>query len=147
MLKDFRDFILKGNVLDMAVGIIIGAAFGTVVKSLVDNVIMPPIGLLISGIDFSKLKWVIGSTTKGEGADAVTQEVSVNYGTFINDLISLMIVGFCVFLLTRAYMKARAMMEEQEKKDPAPEEAPAPSEDVKLLTEIRDLLKAQSGKP
>lgn len=137
IVKEFKDFILKGNVIDMAVGIIIGAAFGTVVKSLVANIIMPPIGLLLGGIDFSKLKIVLKDEVK-EGADVVTEAVSINYGTAFNDIITLVIVGFCVFVLVKAYNTAKAKMAKEE----APkEEAPAgPSDEVKLLTEIRDVL-------
>jgi large conductance mechanosensitive channel len=135
MLKEFREFILKGNMLDMAVGIIIGAAFGTVVKSLVANVIMPPIGQLLNGVDFSKLKLVIGSKEVGGGVE----EVAIGYGLFINDLITLVIVGFCVFLLVKFYNQARKRFEQQKEATPAP--TPAPSGEVLLLTEIRDLLK------
>lgn len=138
MLKEFRDFILKGNMLDMAVGIIIGAAFGTVVKSLVNNVIMPPIGQLLNGVDFSQLKLVIG-TKEVEGA---TQEVAISYGAFINDLITLVIVGFCVFLLVKAYNQARKRFEKKQDETPTP--PPAPSGEERLLTEIRDLLKQRS---
>ena len=134
MLKEFRDFILKGNMLDMAVGIIIGAAFGTVVKSLVSNVIMPPIGKVLGGLDFSAL--YIGL---GEGADG--EPVKILYGQFINDVISLVIVGFCVFLLVKAYNQAKAQFEkEEEEKEAEPEKEPEPSAEEKLLTEIRDLL-------
>ena len=139
MLKEFRVFILKGNMLDMAVGIIIGAAFGTVVKSLVNNVIMPPVGLLLGGVDFSKLKWVVGS----KQVEGTTQEVAINYGQFINDVIALVIVGFCVFLLVKAYNEARRRLEEQQ--EPAPAAPAAPPAEVVLLTEIRDLIKQKDA--
>lgn len=140
MLKEFKDFIIKGNMIDMAVGIIIGAAFGTVVKSLVDNVIMPPIGLLLNGIDFSKLKIVLQSgapavtDAAGNETTAAVQEVSLNYGVFINDGITLVIVGFCVFLLVKSFNTMKKAEEEK------PEAPPEPSAEEKLLAEIRDLL-------
>ena len=141
MLKEFRDFILKGNMLDMAVGIIIGAAFGTVIKSLVDNVIMPPIGQLLGNVDFSALKVTLQEgvpEVKDEAGEVTTpavEEVAINYGQFINDTISLIIVGFCVFMMVKAYNKAKANFEEKKEEEPA--EPPA---EEKLLTEIRDLL-------
>ena len=140
LIKEFRDFILKGNVIDMAVGIIIGAAFSTVVKSFVSNVVMPPIGYLMGGVDFADKKIVLAAEKLGgEGGKEVTSpEVAIQYGLFINDAITLVIVGFCVFMLVKAYNQAKAKLEEPEE---AKEEAPAePSDEVKLLTEIRDVL-------
>ncbi|MFT5465385.1 MAG: large conductance mechanosensitive channel [Verrucomicrobiales bacterium] len=136
LIKEFREFILKGNVIDMAIGIIIGAAFSTVVKSFVNNVIMPPIGYLLGGIDFSQKKLVMKSEKTVDGV--LEPEVAIRYGTFINDTISLLIVGFCVFLLVRSYNRAKAKFEEPE--TPKEEAAPEPSDEVKLLTEIRDVL-------
>lgn len=131
IIKEFQEFALKGNVVDMAVGIVIGGAFGTIVKSLVDDVIMPPIGLLIGGIDFSKLAWTLKPAT----ADAAA--VTVNYGAFINALIAFLIVAWALFLVIKGMNKVRERFEK------APETAPAaPPPDVVLLTEIRDLLKA-----
>ncbi len=144
MLKEFRDFILKGNMLDMAIGIIIGAAFGTVVKSLVNNVIMPPIGLATGGLDFSKLAIPLQEAkpevkdAAGEVVEPATDAVAIHYGTFINDVISLLIVGFCVFLLVRFYNKTKAKFEDE--KEEEAEKDPEPSAEEKLLTEIRDLL-------
>ncbi len=142
MLKEFRDFILKGNMLDMAIGIIIGAAFGTVVKSLVNNVIMPPIGVLMGGLDFSALSLKIQKATPAVMDGSVVKEpaveaVAINYGMFINDVISLIIIGFCVFMLVKAYTRAK---EKFDKKEEAPEKDPEPSNEEKLLVEIRDLL-------
>jgi large conductance mechanosensitive channel len=107
MLDEFKKFILRGNVLDLAVGIIIGAAFGTIVKSLVDDVIMPPIGLLLGGIDFSALMWVLkpGSPPPPYATPALAKEagaVTINYGLFINNVITFLIVAFVVFLLVKA---------------------------------------------
>jgi large conductance mechanosensitive channel len=125
MLKDFRDFMMKGNVLDLAVAVIMGAAFGAVVSSAVADVIMPPIGLVIGGLDFSAL-----TVSLGEGADGTP--VSINYGMFINKVVSLLIISLVLFLLIRAASRMAP-------KKPA---APAgPSEEVRLLSEIRDLLR------
>ncbi len=137
MLEEFKKFIMKGNVMDMAVGIIIGAAFGTVVSSLVADVIMPPIGLLMGGVDFSNLFAVLseGSVPPPYAtveAAAEAGAVTINFGTFINHVISFLIVGFAVFLLVKAVNKMQA----------AAEEEPAePSAEETLLGEIRDLLK------
>lgn len=137
MLKEFKEFAVKGNVVDMAVGIIIGGAFGTIVQSLVKDVLMPPIGLLLGGVDFSGLFLVL----KGEGpfksvADAASAgAVTVNYGVFINNVISFVIVAFAVFLLIKGINKLKR--EEQA----APAEPPPTPEDVLLLREIRDSLK------
>jgi len=122
MLREFREFALNGNVVDMAVGIIIGAAFGTVVKSLVADVVMPPIGLLLGGVDFSNLFVVLrsgeaappyGSLADAQSAGAVT----VNYGVFVNNIVSFLIVGFAVFLLVRSINRMRR---EQEVLQPEP---------------------------
>lgn len=144
MLKDFKEFVVKGNVLDMAVGIIIGFAFGTVVRSLVDDVIMPPIGLLVGGVDFSQLFMVlqqgdpVGPYATIEAA-LEAGAVTLNYGTFINTVISFLIVAFAVFLLVRSYNRLRRAAEEPT--EPAPVEPP---KEQQLLTEIRDLLRAQA---
>ncbi|MGE5524386.1 MAG: large conductance mechanosensitive channel protein MscL [Rhodospirillaceae bacterium] len=140
MLKEFREFAMRGNVVDMAVGIIIGAAFGKIVDSLVKDVIMPPVGLLLGRVDFSNLFAVIK-----EGAqpgpyltvDAAQKAgaVTLNYGLFINNIISFLIVAFAVFLLVRAINRLRRKQEEQ------PAAAPPPAEEVVLLREIRDALK------
>jgi large conductance mechanosensitive channel len=133
MLKEFQDFALKGNVVDMAVGIIIGGAFGTIVKSLVADIIMPPIGLLIGGIDFSSL--VITLRQASEGVEAVT----INYGLFLNNVIAFLIVAWALFLVIKSMNKMRKKEEE------APKEPPAPPKQEVLLEEIRDLMKAQSS--
>ena len=126
MASEFREFIQRGNVVDMAVGIIIGAAFGRIVTSLVDGLLMPPIGLLSGGVEFSELKAVIGGT--------VEAPVTLNYGLFIQTVIDFLIIAFCVFLLVKVVNRLK-------RSEPA-EAAPAePAEDVKLLTEIRDLLR------
>lgn len=143
MLKEFREFALKGSVVDLAVGVIIGAAFGTIVSSLVDDIIMPPIGLLLAGIDFSALKLVLREAVPAVGTEgldgfvAAVPEVAINYGKFINSAIKFVIVAWVLFLVIRA-MNA---MKRKEEAKPAPvAETPA---DIKLLTEIRDALKAR----
>jgi large conductance mechanosensitive channel len=143
MLKEFKEFAVKGNMLDMAVGIIVGAAFGTVVQSLVKDVIMPPIGLLLGGVDFTNLFITVSQgTVAGPYATlAAAQEagaVTINYGMFFNALISFLIVSFSVFLIVRSFNKLKR---EEAAAPPAP---PAPSAEETLLSEIRDILKAQA---
>jgi large conductance mechanosensitive channel len=130
LLAEFKKFAMRGNVVDMAVGVVIGGAFGKIVTSLVNDVIMPPIGLLIGGIDFAKWKWVLHAAgPDGKG------EVAIMLGTFINTVIQFLIVAFAIFIAVRAMN--RLSRKEEEKPAPA-----APPADVQLLTEIRDLLKA-----
>ena len=128
IIDEFKEFAIKGNMVDMAVGIIIGGAFGTIVKSLVDDIIMPPIGLAIGGIDFSS----IGFTLKEATADA--EAVTVNSGTFFNNMISFLIVAWAVFLLVKGMNTLKKKAEE------APAAPPAPPKEQVLLEEIRDLL-------
>lgn len=139
MLKEFKTFAVRGNVLDMAVGVMIGGAFGKIVSSLVNDVIMPPIGKLLGGVDFSNLFIVLGpgrfETLKAaKEAGAAT----LNYGVFINTVIDFIIVAFCIFLLVKG---VQALKRAEEAKPAAPAGPPAPSPEEKLLTEIRDLLK------
>ncbi len=135
MLDEFKKFILKGNMIDMAVGIIIGAAFGTLVKSLVADIIMPPIGMLMGGLDFSNLFLALdGNSYASLAAAQAAGAATVNYGVFINNLITLLIVGFAVFMLVRAVNRLQA------KQAAEPPPAPKPSAEVQLLTEIRDAL-------
>ncbi len=136
MFKEFKDFAVKGNVVDMAVGIIIGAAFGTIVKSLVNDVIMPPIGLLLGGVDFSNLF----VTLKGQSFVTLVEaqeagSVTLNYGLFFNTIISFLIVAFAIFILVKQINKLKKKEEEASAEPSAP-----PRSDV-LLEEIRDLLK------
>ncbi len=146
MLKEFKEFAVKGNVLDMAVGIIIGAAFGTIVRSLVDDVIMPPIGLLLGGVDFTDLFITLsGGTVPGPYATlAAAKEagaVTINYGVFINALLSFIIVAFAVFMVVKSFNSLKRKEEAAVEPPPAP---PEPSAEEKLLSEIRDILKAQA---
>ena len=141
MLKEFREFAVKGNVVDMAVGIIIGAAFGKIVDSVVKDVIMPPIGLMLGKVDFTNLFAVLkdGNPPGPYLTLDVAQKagaVTVNYGVFINNIISFLIVAFAVFLLIRMINRLRRT---EEAAPPAP--PPAPTEEVVLLMQIRDALR------
>ncbi|MFC3068054.1 large-conductance mechanosensitive channel protein MscL [Phenylobacterium soli] len=136
ILGEFREFIARGNVIDLAVGVIIGAAFNDIVKALVDQVVMPPIGLLMSGIDFSHMQWVLKPDNPLTKAN---EEVAIQYGAFFNTLIKFMVVAWVVFLLVKLVNTIRrreAAKPDSEKAPPTPQEA--------LLMEIRDLLKAQA---
>ena len=148
-MKEFKEFIAKGNVIDMAVGVIIGGAFGKIVTSLVNDIVMPPIGLAIGGVAFSELKAVIKEAVV-ENGEVVKEAVTINYGNFIQLIIEFLIIALCVFLVLKAIMKAKALAEKAKKKEeeapapePEPEPAPEPepSEEVLLLREIRDSLK------
>ena len=136
MFKEFKEFAMRGNVIDLAVGVVIGAAFGKIVTSLVDQIIMPPIGLLTGGIDFSQMKWVLKPADNTDPAHKIA-EVAIGYGNFINTLIQFLIIAFAIFLVVKAINK----LTRREEAAPAP-----PAADVVLLTEIRDLLKAQNPK-
>ena len=133
MLKEFKEFAMRGNVIDLAVGVVIGGAFGKIVTSLVNDVIMPPIGLLTGGVDFSDMKWVLKPADNTDPAHKVA-EVAVNYGVFINTLIQFLIITFAIFLVVKAINRV------SRKEEAAPAAPPA---DVVLLTEIRDLLKSR----
>jgi large conductance mechanosensitive channel len=135
ILGEFREFISRGNVVDLAVGVIIGAAFNKIITSLVDDVIMPPIGLLLSGVDFSKLQWVL---KPDDPLTKASELVAIKYGVFINIMIQFLVVAFVVFLLVKA---ANAVRRRYEREGPAEPAAPTPTE--ALLTEIRDELKAR----
>lgn len=143
MFKEFREFAIRGNVVDMAVGLVIGGAFGTIVTSLVNDVLMPPIGLMLGGVDFSNLFVVLkeGSAAPAPypsvAAAKAAGAVTVNIGLFINAIISFTIVAFAVFMVVKAVNAAR--------RQPPPAEAPppAPTPTEQLLGEIRDLLRAR----
>ncbi len=134
MIAEFKDFISRGNVIDLAVGVIIGAAFGKIVASLVEQVVMPPIGLLLGKVDFSRLKWVL--SPENPATEAV-EEVAIQYGAFINTLIQFAIVAFVIFLMVKSINRMRR----EKAAEPAPPAAPTPTE--ALLVEIRDALKAR----
>lgn len=129
MMKEFKEFAMRGNVVDMAVGIIIGGAFGKIVSSFVADVIMPPIGILLGGVDFSKLAITLKAGSEG------VEPVLLKYGVFINTIIDFLIIAFAIF------MAIKAMNSMKKKQEEAPATPPEPPADVKLLTEIRDLLK------
>lgn len=132
IIKEFREFAMKGNVIDLAVAVIIGAAFGKIVSSLVADVIMPPIGLLLGGVEFTDLKIILI-----EGMDGI-DPVTLNYGIFIQNVIDFLIIAFAIFLVIKAYQRT------QKKKEAAPPPPPpGPTIEEKLLMEIRDLLKKE----
>ena len=133
MVAEFRQFIARGNVVDLAVGVIIGGAFGKIVTGLVDQIIMPPIGLILGGIDFSQLKIVL------KGADAATKkaEVAIGYGAFVNTLIQFFIIAVVIFVIVKALNTLNR------KEAEAPSAPPAPTTSEVLLTEIRDALQAR----
>ena len=130
--SEFKEFAMKGNVIDLAIGVVIGAAFGKIVSSLVEQIIMPPIGLLTGGVDFSSMKWVLKPGDDSDPKHKIA-EVAIGYGAFINTIITFLIIAAAIFLVVKA-------INSMQKK---PAEAPATPADVALLTEIRDLLKAR----
>ncbi|MBK7107208.1 MAG: large-conductance mechanosensitive channel protein MscL [Ignavibacteriae bacterium] len=129
MMKEFKEFAMKGNVIDMAVGIVIGGAFGKIINSLVQDVIMPPIGVLLGGVDFSKMGIVVKAATE------TTEAVILKYGSFINTIVEFLIIAFAIFMVVKA------MNSLKKKEEAAPAAPPAPTKEETLLTEIRDLLK------
>ncbi len=137
LTTEFREFAARGNVVDLALGVIIGASFGKIVTSLVDQVIMPPVGLLLGKVDFAKLEWVLVSE---DSATETIEKVAIQHGAFINTLIQFLIVAFVVFLVVRGINRLRR------KQAAAPEATPAaPTPTEALLAEIRDELKARPG--
>ncbi|MBK4786025.1 MAG: large-conductance mechanosensitive channel protein MscL [Pantoea sp. Pent] len=133
LFKEFRDFAMRGNVVDLAVGVIIGAAFGKIVSSLVANIIMPPLGLLIGGVDFKQFKWVL------KPAEGDIPAVVMEYGNFIQTVFDFIIVAFAIFIAIK-------VMNKLYKKKEVEKPAPKPTNEEVLLTEIRDLLKQQNNK-
>jgi large conductance mechanosensitive channel len=128
-MKDFKNFAMKGNVIDLAVAVIIGGAFGKIVSSLVNDVLMPPLGLLLGKVDFKELRIILRHGTDGAA------NVSLNYGMFVQNTIDFLIIAFCIFIIIRAISKL------EKKKEEVPPPPPAPSKQEQLLEEIRDLLK------
>ena len=131
-VREFKEFAMKGNVMDMAVGVIIGGAFGKIVTSVVSNIIMPPIGVLLGGVDFTDLK----ITLKAAAEDA--KAVTLNYGQFLQDVVDFLIIAFCIFLMVKGIAKLAKKKEEPTAEEPTTPAAPTQEE---LLAEIRDLLK------
>ena len=132
ILKEFKEFALRGNVIDLAVGVVIGGAFGKIVTSLVDDIIMPPIGFLTGGVDFSQLRYIIREANEAEGV----AQVAITYGNFVNVLIQFLIIAFCIFIVIKGLNSLKKKEEIQE--DNA---LPVPTKEEVLLTEIRDILK------
>lgn len=128
-VKEFKEFAIKGNVVDLAVAVVIGAAFGKIVTSLVNDIIMPPIGYITGGVDFSDIKYVL------KEAVGDTPEVAINFGNFVNIVIQFIIVAFCIFLIVKGINATK------KKEEAAPAAPPAPSKEEVLLAEIRDILK------
>ena len=142
-LKDFKAFAMKGNVIDMAVGVIIGGAFGKIVTSVVNDIIMPPIGLLVGGVNFTDLKWIMKQEVLAEDGTVETAAVTLNYGNFIQQTFDFLIIAFSIFIMIKVITRLTEKRKKEEEAAPAPAPAPAPepSAEEKLLTEIRDLLK------
>lgn len=144
-LKEFKEFAMKGNVVDMAVGVIIGGAFGKIVTSLVNDIIMPPIGVLMGGVDFKDLSVVLQEGVEATETAPAVAEVVWKYGAFIQQVVDFLIIALSVFVMIKLINKLSNLRKKEEEAAPAPEPAPAPapepSKEEVLLTEIRDLLK------
>ena len=139
-IEDFKAFALKGNVVDMAVGVIVGGAFGKIVSSLVNDIIMPVISVITGGAGYENLKYVITEAKPAADGVAAVEEVAINYGMFITNIVDFFIIALSIFVALRVMMKFKKKEEE------APAPAPEPSKEEVLLTEIRDLLKQQNSK-
>lgn len=137
--KELKDFMLRGNVVDMAVGVIIGGAFGKIVSSMVSDVIMPPIGLLVGGVNFTELSFTLKEATAEAAA------VTLNYGSFLQTVFDFVIIATVIFFAIKGMNSLKTMTAEKEEEKPAVEEVPAPSKEEVLLSEIRDLLKSNKG--
>lgn len=146
MFKEFKAFISRGNVIDMAVGMIIGTSFGKIVTALVNNVITPLISMFTGGINFSEAKAILKPEVLDEAGEIVTPALTLNYGMFIQSIIDFIIIAFCIFMMVKVVAsirkKAEALKKKEEEQKPA--EPPKPSKEEELLTEIRDLLKAKN---
>lgn len=142
LLTEFKEFAMRGNVVDMAVGVVVGGAFGKIVTSLVNDIIMPGIGVLTGGLNFSEYKYVIkDAVIDGATSEVITPEVALTWGAFVQTIVDFIIIAFCIFLAIKVMNNLR----KKEEAAPEPEPAPAePSDEVKLLTEIRDLLNKDS---
>ena len=134
--KEFKEFAMRGNVIDMAVGVVIGAAFGKIISSLVDDIIMPLVGVVTGGMNFTDYKWVIQkAVVDSQTQEVLTPEVTMKWGSWVQTLVDFIIVAFCIFVAIKAINQLKR------KKEEAPAPAPAPTKEEVLLTEIRDLLK------
>jgi large conductance mechanosensitive channel len=139
-MKEFKKFISRGNLVDMAVGLILATYFGAIIKSLVNDIIMPPIGQFLGGVDFSDMKYIIQPESEGSlnESDPVA-EIAIYYGQFINTIITFIIVAFAIFMVVKLYNKMKEKMKKKEAEEPSA--PPVPTKEEILLTEIRDLLK------
>ena len=146
MWKEFKEFAFKGNVLDMSIGVIIGGAFGKIVTSVVNDIIMPPIGVLVGGVDFKDLKLVLKEAIPevldeaGNVTQAAVAEVTLNYGAFIQNVIDFLIIALAIFFMIKGITRLSELKKKKEEEE-TPAAPPAPSKEEVLLTEIRDLLK------
>ena len=138
-IKEFKEFALKGNVMDMAVGVIIGGAFGKIVTSFVNDILMPPIGVMLGNTDFTSMKVVLKKAVEATDTTPAIDAVTWNYGNFIQQCVDFAILALCIFLMIK--MMNRRSKKEEPAPAPAPAPEPEPSAEEKLLTEIRDLLK------
>ena len=140
IIQEFKEFALKGNVMDMAVGVIIGGAFGKIVTSFVSDVLMPPIGVMLGGVDFNDLKVILKEEQLDKAGEVIQEAVTLNYGTFIQNIVDFLIIAICVFLMIKGINKL-SNLKKKEEAPAAPDPEPAPTKEELLLTEIRDLLK------
>ncbi|HHG86647.1 MAG TPA: large-conductance mechanosensitive channel protein MscL [Bacteroidetes bacterium] len=140
MMKEFKEFAMRGNVIDMAVGIVIGGAFGKIVSSFVADVIMPPIGQMMGGVDFKQLKYILQEAVM-EGEKVATAEVAIRWGSFVQTLIDFVIIAFAIFMVVRAMNN---MKKKEEVAPEAPAAPPEPSKEELLLAEIRDELRKRA---
>lgn len=142
LLKEFKEFAMRGNVIDMAVGVIVGGAFGKIVTSLVNDIIMPGVGVITGGANFSEFKYVLQpEQVDGVTKEVITPEVAITWGAFVQTVVDFLIIAFCIFLAIKVMNKL--MRKKKVEEEPAPAE---PTKEEVLLTEIRDLLKQQTGK-
>lgn len=142
--EDFKAFAMKGNVVDMAVGVVVGGAFGKIVTSFVNDIITPLLGILLGKMSFTDLKWIITPAVLDETGNVVTAELALTYGNFIQQVIDFLIISLSIFLVLRLMMTLKSAFEKKEEakvEEPAPVAPPAPSEELVTLREIRDLLK------
>jgi large conductance mechanosensitive channel len=137
-ISEFKQFAMRGNVVDMAVGIIIGGAFGKIVSSVVNDIVMPPIGVMVGGVDFKDLSFTLKSAVMGETGEVITPAVTLNYGNFLQTTFDFIIIAFAIFMMIKAMNKMKKKDDAVPAAPPAP---PEPSNEEKLLSEIRDLLK------
>lgn len=143
-LKDFKAFIMRGNVLDMAVGVIVGGAFSKIVSSLVNDVIMPLLGLIVGEVSFSNLKLTMKAAELGEDGEVLKEAVTLNYGQFLQNIFDFLLIALCIFVAIRIITNlSKRLKKEEEKKEeaPAPAPEPEPTKEELLLAEIRDLLR------